>query len=67
MDLTTSSKNGKKPVHVVWSEVILTWESLSQSGWQLEMKGISVNRHVSVPQEKIAQAEAVTLCFTLLF
>lgn len=46
MNVATSSKDGKVPICLVLLELILMWESLSQRGWQLEIKGISVNRRV---------------------
>lgn len=47
-------------------KVIVIWEFLSQSDWQLEIKGIGVNRHVLVPQKEMAQAGTITLMLCLL-
>ena len=53
MNIATSSKNGKVSICSVLLEVIAIWESLSQRGWQLEIKGISVNRRVFCVSRKV--------------
>lgn len=53
MNIATYSKNGKVPICSVLLEVIPIWESLSQRGWQLEIKGISVNRRVFYVSRKV--------------
>lgn len=53
LNIATSSKNGKVPICLMLLEVILLWESLSQRGWQLEIKGISVNRRILCVSRKV--------------